>query len=99
MTNTGDNLRFTLQRDKGRYSLLAENMTSQSSSRLAIAHPAFLDPERDLYVGIFGANTQSDVRKTLKIKELGVTVLTEAPARSQEPPPHVEGSSDRTSRR
>ena len=76
LTNTGDHLRFTLQREKGRYSLLAENLTRQSSSRLAIAHPDFLDPERDLYVGIFGANTQSDVRKTLKIKELGVTVYT-----------------------
>ncbi len=95
LTNTGDHLRFTLQRDKGRYSLLAENLTRQSSSRLAIAHPAFLDPERDLYVGIFGANTQSNVRKTLKIKELGVTVFTEVPARSQEPPPRAEESSDR----
>ena len=99
LTNTGDHLRFTLQRDKGQYSLLAENLTRQSSSRLSIAHPAFLDPERDLYVGIFGANTQSNVRKTLKIKELGVTVFTEAPARSQEPPPHGEESSDQASRR
>jgi hypothetical protein len=99
LTNTGDHLRFTLQRDRGRYSLLAENLTRQSSSRLAIAHPAFLDPERDLYVGIFGANTQSNVRKTLKIKELGVTVFTEAPARLQEPPPRAEESSDRAFRR
>ena len=86
LTNTGDHLRFTLQREKGRYSLLAENLTRRSSSRLAIAHPAFLDPERDLHVGIFGANTQSDVRKTLTIKELGVTVFTESPARSQDSP-------------
>jgi FecR protein len=89
LTNTGDHLRFTLQRDKGRYSLLAENLTRQSSSRLAIAHPAFLDPERDLYVGIFGANTQSDVRKTLKIKKFSVTVYTEAPARSQDTSPNA----------
>jgi FecR protein len=99
LTNTGDHLRFTLQREKGHYSLLAENLTRQSSSRLAIAHPAFLDPERDLYVGIFGANTQSNVRKTLKIKELGVTVFTEAPARSQDPSPLVWATSNRGSRR
>jgi FecR protein len=99
LTNTGDHLRFTLQRDKGRYSLLAENLTRQSSSRLAIAHPAFLDPEHDLFVGIFGANTQSNVRKTLKIKELDVTVFTEAPPRLQEPPPRAEESSDRVLRR
>ena len=84
LTNTGDHLRFTLQRDHGRYSLLVENLTRESSSRLAIAHPAYLDAERDLYVGIFGANTQSDVRKTLKIKEVGVTVFIESPARSSE---------------
>ena len=87
LTSTGDHLRFTLQREKGRYSLLAENLTRKSSSRLSIVHPAFLDPERDLYVGIFGANTQSDVRKTLKIKDLGVTVYTESPPRSREPAP------------
>jgi FecR protein len=85
LTSTGDHLRFTLQRDKGRYSLLAENLTRKSSSRLSIVHPAFLDPERDLYVGIFGANTQSDVRKTLKIKDLGVTVFTESPPRPRDP--------------
>ena len=90
LTNTGDHLRFTLQRDKGRYSLLAENLTRQSSSRLAIAHPAFLDAERDLHVGIFGANTQSDVRKTLTIKELGVTVFTESPPRSRDRSPPAE---------
>jgi hypothetical protein len=43
-----------------------------------------LDGERDLYVGIFGANTQSDVRKTLKIKELGATVLTRSASRSSD---------------
>jgi hypothetical protein len=85
LTNVGDHLRFTLQRDHGRYSLLVENLTRQSSSRLAIAHPNFLDGERDLFVGIFGANTQSDVRKTLKIKELGVTVMTRSPSRATEP--------------
>ena len=85
LTNTGDHLRFTLQREKGRYSLLAENLTRPGSSRLSTVHPAFLDDERDLHVGIFGANTQSDVRKTLTIKELGVTVYTESPARSSAP--------------
>ena len=98
LTNTGDHLRFTLQREKGRYSLLAENLTRQSSSRLAIAHPAFLDTERDFYVGIFGANTQSDVRKTLTIKELGITVFTQTLARSQEPSSQAKVSQHRVSR-
>jgi hypothetical protein len=85
LTNVGDHLRFTLEREKGRYSLLVENLTTGSSSRLSIAHPAYLDPARDLYVGIFGANTQSDVRKTLTIKELGLTVFTESPPRLLDP--------------
>jgi hypothetical protein len=85
LTNVGEDLRFTLEREKGRYSLLVENLTTGSSSRLSIAHPTFLDQERDLYVGIFGANTQSDVRATLTIKELGLTVFTESPPRSLDP--------------
>ena len=86
LTNTGDHLRFTLQKDHGRFSLLVENLTRQSSSRLAIAHPSMLDGERDLCVGIFGANTQSDVRKVLKIKELSVTVFTRSGSRSSASP-------------
>ncbi|WP_435011553.1 FecR domain-containing protein [Tundrisphaera lichenicola] len=80
LTRTGDHLRFTLRRAAGRYSLLVENLTRASSSTLAISHPAFLDGEPDLYVGVFGANTQSDVRKTLTIKDLAVSVFTESPA-------------------
>jgi hypothetical protein len=76
LVNTGDDLRLTLRRVSGAYSLEFENLTRHSSSTLAIAHPAFLDNERDLYVGLFGANTQSDVRKTLTIKEFGVSVST-----------------------
>jgi hypothetical protein len=48
---------------------------------LAIRHPDFLEDERDLYVGLFGANTQSQDRKTLVIKEVQVTVWTATPAR------------------
>jgi hypothetical protein len=76
MTRTGDHLRLTLKRTSGAYSLVVENLTRHSSSTLAIAHPAFLDGERNLYVGLFGANTQSDVRKTLTIKAFGAKVWT-----------------------
>ena len=41
--------------------MLVENLTRKSSTTLAIAHPAFLDDEADLYVGVFGANTQSEI--------------------------------------
>ncbi len=76
---TGDDLRLTLRREEGRYSLTVENETTGSSSTLAIRHPSFLDGERDLFVGIFGANTQSEVRKVLVIKDLEVTVWTASP--------------------
>ena len=76
LITTGDDLRLTLRRMGGRYSLVVDNLTRNSSSTLEIPHPAFLDQENDLHVGLFGANTQSDLRKTLTIRELKVTVWT-----------------------
>jgi ferric-dicitrate binding protein FerR (iron transport regulator) len=79
LLSTGADLRLTLKRAGGKYSLTVANLTTGSSSALAIRHPGFLDNERELYVGLFGANTQSEVRKTLTIKELSVTVWTVSP--------------------
>jgi FecR protein len=76
LITTGDDLRLTLRRKGGRYSLVVDNLTRNSSSSLEIPHPAFLDEERELHVGLFGANTQSDLRKTLTIRQLKVTVWT-----------------------
>jgi hypothetical protein len=75
----GDDLRLTLRRRNGRYSLQVDNLTRNSSSTLEIAHPAFLDAEKDLHAGLFGANTQSDHRETLTIREVKVTVWTTQP--------------------
>jgi hypothetical protein len=77
---TGTDLRLTLKRTGGQYALTVENLTDGSASTLTIRHPEFLDGERDLFVGLFGANTQSEVRKTLIIKEFAVTVWTASPA-------------------
>jgi hypothetical protein len=79
LLSTGTDLRLTLKRVRGEYALTVENLTTGSASTLTIRHPDFLDGERDLFVGLFGANTQSQVRKTLVIKELAVTVWTVAP--------------------
>ncbi len=76
LMTTGDDLRLTLRRLGGRFSLVVDNLTRNSSSTLEISHPAFLDAVNDMYVGLFGANTQSNVRKTLTIRELKVTVWT-----------------------
>ncbi|MBI4602768.1 MAG: FecR domain-containing protein [Planctomycetes bacterium] len=76
LSSTGDDLRLTLRRVGGRYSLTVENRTTGGSSTLAIRHPGYLDGEADLFVGAFGANTQSEVRKTLVLQEFEVTVWT-----------------------
>jgi hypothetical protein len=73
LTNIGDDLRLVLRRSGGAYSLVVENLTRRSSSTLAIAHPAYLDGERDLYVGLFGASPNTEP-KTLTIRHVGVTV-------------------------
>jgi hypothetical protein len=72
----GDDLRIRLKRTSGKYALSVDNLTTGASSTLAIRHPAYLDPQNDLYVGLFGANTGSELRRTLFIKEFAVTVWT-----------------------
>jgi len=79
LITTGDDLRLTLKRTGGRYSLLVDNLTRKSSSTLEIPHPAFLDAQTDLYAGLFAANTQSDLCKTLTIREVKATVWTSQP--------------------
>jgi anti-sigma factor RsiW len=80
LLSTGTDLRMTLKRIQGKYSLEVKNLTAGSTSTLTIRHPDFLDNERDLFVGLFGANTQSEVRKTLVLKEFQVTVWTTSPS-------------------
>jgi hypothetical protein len=76
LMTTGDDLRMTLRRLGGRFSLVVDNLTRNSSSTLEIAHPTYLDGVIDMHVGLFGANTQSELRKKLTIRELKVIVWT-----------------------
>jgi hypothetical protein len=78
LLSPGDDLRLTLKRVAGKYSLTVENLTDGSTSTLTIRHPHFLNDRGDLYVGLFGANAQSNVRKTLLIREFQATVWTVA---------------------
>lgn len=78
LLSPGTDLRLTLKRTGGKYSLTVENLTEGSTSSLTIRHPDFLDAENDLYLGLFGANTQSEVRKTLVFKDFQATVWTVA---------------------
>jgi hypothetical protein len=79
LLSKGTDLCLTLNRSSGKYFLTVENLTLGSASTLTIRHPDFLDLEKDLYVGLFGANTQSEVRKTLIFKDFQATVLTVTP--------------------
>jgi hypothetical protein len=79
---TGANVQFTLRRERGKYAMSIESLTTGASSTLSIAHPAFLDNEKDLYVGLFAANTGSNITRTLVLKELKVTVWTRIADRS-----------------
>ncbi|QEH34260.1 FecR protein [Aquisphaera giovannonii] len=72
----GQDLRLTLRRFGGRYSLLVENLSRGSSNTLTVKHPDYLDGAADLYVGVFGANPQTEVSRTLTIKGLKATVWT-----------------------
>jgi ferric-dicitrate binding protein FerR (iron transport regulator) len=79
LLGTGADLRMTLRRTAGRYTLMVENLTAGTTSTLTTRHPQFLDGERDLSVGVFGANTQSKVQRVLVITEFQATVWTLSP--------------------
>jgi ferric-dicitrate binding protein FerR (iron transport regulator) len=83
LLSTGTDLRLTLERSNGKYALTVENLTTGSKSTLSIRHPEFLDNEQDLFVGLFGANTQSEVRRKLFVKEFQATVWTVSPSPRQ----------------
>jgi hypothetical protein len=72
----GTDTRLTLKRQGGKYTLTIENLTHGSTTALTIRHPEFLDGDGELFVGLFGANTQSNVRKTLIVKDFQATVWT-----------------------
>ena len=79
LLSPGTDLRLTLRRVAGKYALTLENLTTGGTSTLTIRHPDFLDGDNNLYVGLFGANTQSpNEPRLLKLKEFQVTVWTVA---------------------
>jgi hypothetical protein len=84
LTTSGDDLRVILRRTAGKYALTVENQTTGGSSTQTIRHPEFLDGDKDLHVGFFGANTQSNDPKMLVIKQVSVTVWTAVHARAKQ---------------
>lgn len=80
LSSTGDDTRVILKRTAGKYALTVENRTRGSTVTLTTRHPAFLDAEPALQVGVFGANTQSNESKTLAVRRLTLTVWKPIPA-------------------
>jgi FecR protein len=80
LSSTGDDMRVILKRIAGKYALTVENRTRGSTVTLTTKRPAFLDPEPDLQLGVFGANTQSNEPKTLAIRQVTVTIWKPVPA-------------------
>ena len=79
LTTPGDDLRLTLRRLGKLYSLTVENLTTSNSTTLTMPQPASMEGEGNLHVGFFGANTQSEARRTLVLKEFKATVWTLVP--------------------
>jgi hypothetical protein len=79
LTTPGDDLRLTLRREEKQFSLTVENLTTGNSTILTMPQPTYLEGQRDIYVGFFGANTQSEIRRTLILKEFKATVWTVRP--------------------
>jgi hypothetical protein len=75
----GTDLRLTLRRVGGKFSLTIEKLTDGFASTLTARETEFLDAETDLYVGVFGANAQGKVQGTLAVKEFQATVWTVGP--------------------
>jgi hypothetical protein len=88
LLSTGTDLSFTLARTNGKYALTVENLTDGSASTLTIRHPDFLDGERELSVGTFGAIPRDSDQlggavRPLIVKDFEVTVWTVSPAGSR----------------
>jgi hypothetical protein len=64
----GNDLRIVLKRQSGKYTLTIENESTGTSSSLTIPSQ-HLDNTPDLYVGVFGANTQSTIPQKLKVRD------------------------------
>ena len=79
LTTPGDDLRLTLRREGKLYSLTVENLTNGLSTTLTMPQPPYLEGQSELHVGFFGANTQSEIRRTLILKEFKATVWTVMP--------------------
>lgn len=79
LASIGDELRFTLRRVAGRYSLEIENYTTGEASTLTNRHPDFLDGARDIHVGLFAATPESREPKTLFVQKFKVIVWARTP--------------------
>ena len=75
----GSNIELTFRRINNRYSLKVTNLDDETSNTLEIRHPAFLDGETNLQLGLFAANPFRNQHATIAVDTFSVTVWTEQP--------------------
>jgi len=69
---SGEDMQMTLRRTAGKYYLTVGN--HKGANTIDIKHPEFLDGEKDIFLGLYGANTQSNTPQMIIIKKIEITV-------------------------
>jgi len=69
---SGEDMQMTLRRTAGKYFLTVGN--HKGANTIDIKHPEFLNGEKDIFLGLYGANTQSNTPQMIIIKKIEVTV-------------------------
>jgi len=72
--SAGDDMRITLARRQGKYTMGVENRTSGATSTLEIRHPEFLDGRSDLVAGIFACDPRGKDSQAIRFGHINVTV-------------------------
>lgn len=75
--SAGDDMRITLARKQGKYTMSVENRTSGATSTLEIRHPDFLDGHSDLVAGIYASDPRGKEKQAVRFGDITVTVWHE----------------------
>lgn len=69
---SGEDMQMTLRRTTGKFYLTVGNHTGTNT--IDIKHPEFLDGQKEMFLGLYGANTQSNKPQQIIIKRIEITV-------------------------
>jgi hypothetical protein len=74
LVRPGNKIAMTLRRVGGKYSFSIEDRATAVVTELSIRHPEFLDREKDLHVGLFGATPWRMYPRTIVVEKFTATV-------------------------